>query len=95
MGQQPQRVERLVDSEAGTLQDALQVRRDEEGGRRAETAQRVQSGVRVESAEDDKSEPPANNVLVEKRIDTVWYIGEQTMTCRSDGSKRQTAASSS
>ena len=40
------------------------------------------------------SEPPASSVPPAKRMDTVWYIGEQTM-CRSSASKCQTAASSS
>ena len=40
------------------------------------------------------SEPPASSVFVQKRTQTVWYIGEQTR-CRSAGSKCQTDASSS
>ena len=40
------------------------------------------------------SEPPARSVPPANLMETVWYIGEQTM-CRSSGSKCQTAASSS
>ena len=40
------------------------------------------------------SDPPASSVVLAKRTDTVWYIGEQTM-CRSSGVKLQTPASSS
>ena len=40
------------------------------------------------------NDPPARSVPLANRIDTVWYIGEQTM-CRSFGSKCQTEASSS
>ena len=40
------------------------------------------------------SEPPESSVPVEKRTETVWYIGEQTR-CRSRRSKCHTAASSS
>ena len=57
------------------------------------TAQGIQRGAaskRLRMA----SEPPESSVLVEKRMETVWYIGEHTR-CRSDGSKCQTAASSS
>ena len=39
-------------------------------------------------------DPPESRVPVENRMETVWYIGEQTM-CRSFGSKCQTEASSS
>ena len=40
------------------------------------------------------SDPPESSVPVEKRMETVWYIGEQTMW-RSAGSKCHTDASSS
>ena len=40
------------------------------------------------------SEPPASSVFAENRIDTVWYIGEQTIW-RSASSKCHTDASSS
>ena len=39
-------------------------------------------------------EPPESSVPVEKRMETVWYMGEHTMW-RSSGSKCQTEASSS
>ena len=60
------------------------------GRRRRRVSSAVAASKRLRMA----SEPPASSVLVEKRMETVWYIGEQTM-CRSDGSKCQTAASSS
>ena len=40
------------------------------------------------------SDPPESSVPVEKRMETVWYMGEHTMW-RSAGSKCQTDASSS
>ncbi len=40
------------------------------------------------------SDPPESSVPAEKRMETVWYIGEHTR-CRSSRSKRHTAASSS
>ena len=40
------------------------------------------------------SDPPESSVPEQKRIETVWYIGEQTR-CRSRRSKCQTDASSS
>ncbi len=40
------------------------------------------------------SDPPESRVPVEKRMETVWYIGEHTM-CRSSRSKCHTDASSS
>ena len=57
---------------------------------RRSTSSAVAASKRLSTA----SDPPPSSVLAEKRIDTVWYIGEQTR-CRSAGSKCQTAASSS
>ena len=75
------------------MQDALEVR----GTRNAVVGRSLRSASSAVPASNRlriASEPPASNVVVEKRIDTVWYIGEQTK-CRSDESKCQTSASSS
>ena len=52
VGQEAQRVEVLVGAEAGVLQDALEVRRDEEGGGRAVAPQHIERGRRIEAAQD-------------------------------------------
>ncbi len=57
---------------------------------RRSTPSAVAASKRLRMAND----PPASNVLVEKRMETVWYIGEHTMW-RSAGLKCHTDASSS
>ena len=60
------------------------------GRRRRSTSSAVAASKRPRMARD----PPESSVPVEKRTETVWYIGEHTMW-RSSPSNCQMAASSS